>query len=51
MSQNLRVWSPAPVTILVLHGLNPSYNTLHVCPVKQAIFYKVGYFHTIISLS
>jgi len=46
--QNLRVSSPAPVTIEDPSGLIAKYNTLNVCPVKVAIFSIDGYFQTMI---
>lgn len=44
--QNLRVSSPAPVTIDDPSGLIAKYKTLKVCPVKVVIFSIEGYFHT-----
>lgn len=49
--QNLRVSSPAPVTIFSPSGLIARYSTLMLCPVKVAIFFIEGYFHTTIALS
>lgn len=46
--QNLKVSSPAPVTIYYPHGDIAKYNTLYVCPVNVAYFCKEGYFQTII---
>jgi hypothetical protein len=51
MFQNLKVSSPAPVTIDEPSGLIAKYKTLYVCPVSVAIFSIVGYFHTITWLS
>jgi hypothetical protein len=48
--QNLKVSSPAPVTIVSPLGFIARNRTRLVCPVKVVIFYNVGYFHTIISL-
>lgn len=48
--QNLNVSSPAPVTIVCPEGFIAKNNTRLVCPVNVATFYKLGYFHTIISL-
>jgi hypothetical protein len=48
MFQNLRVSSPAPVTIFWPHGLIERYKTLYEWPVKVATFYIDGYFQTII---
>lgn len=42
--QNLKVSSPAPVTIVYPSGDIDKYKTLYVCPVKSAIFSKEGYF-------
>ena len=46
--QNLRVSSPAPVTMFYPHGLIAKYRTLYVWPVKVITFFIDGYFHTII---
>jgi hypothetical protein len=48
--QNLRVSSPAPVTIVSPLGFIARNSTRLVCPVRVVIFYNVGYFHTTISL-
>jgi hypothetical protein len=48
--QNLRVSSPAPVTMVSPVGFIARNSTRLVCPVKVVIFYNVGYFHTTISL-
>lgn len=40
--QNLRVSSPAPVTIVFPSGLTAKYKTLNVCPVRTAILSIVG---------
>jgi hypothetical protein len=47
MFQNLRVSSPAPVTIEAPSGLIARYKTLNVWPVSVAIFSMEGYFQTI----
>jgi hypothetical protein len=44
--QNLRVSSPAPVTIDDPSGDIARYNTLKVCPVSVVIFSIDGYFQT-----
>jgi hypothetical protein len=44
MFQNLRVSSPAPVTIVSPSGDIDKYKTLDVCPVNSAILSIVGYF-------
>ncbi len=49
--QNLRVSSPAPVTMFYPSGLMLKYRTLYVCPVKVATFCIEGYFHMMIWLS
>lgn len=46
--QNLKVSSPAPVTMVYPEGFMARNKTLLVCPVSVVIFCKVGYFHTII---
>jgi hypothetical protein len=46
--QNLRVSSPAPVTIFYPHGLIARYSTLYECPVRVITFFIDGYFQTII---
>ncbi len=51
MFQNLKVSSPAPVTMVLPSGLIAKYNTRYVCPVKVAIFYILGYFQTLISFN
>ncbi len=38
------------MTIVLPSGLIARYNTRYVCPVRVAIFYILGYFHTLISL-
>jgi hypothetical protein len=48
--QNLKVSSPAPVTIVLPSGLIAKYSTLYVCPVKVATFSIFGYFQILISL-
>ena len=48
--QNLNVSSPAPVTIVCPEGFIAKNSTLLVCPVSVVTFYKLGYFHTMISL-
>jgi hypothetical protein len=48
--QNLRVSSPAPVTMVSPLGFIARNKTRLVCPVNVVIFYNVGYFHTTISL-
>ena len=48
--QNLRVSSPAPVTMVWPDGFIAKNNTRLVCPVKVVTFSKLGYFQTIISL-
>ncbi len=48
--QKRRVSSPAPVTIVCPDGFIAKNSTLLVCPVKVLTFYKLGYFHMIISL-
>ena len=46
--QNLKVSSPAPVTIVSPSGLMAKNNTLDVWPIKVVTFSKLGYFqHTI----
>ena len=46
--QNLKVSSPAPVTMLCPSGDIDRYRTLYVCPVNVATFCIEGYFQTII---
>lgn len=48
--QNLKVSSPAPVTIVVPYGFIARYSTLYVCPVKVSIFSILGIFQMLISL-
>ncbi len=48
--QNLSVSSPAPVTIVCPDGFIAKNNTRLVWPVSVVTFYKLGYFHTMISL-
>ncbi len=48
--QNLNVSSPAPVTIVCPDGFIAKNNTRLVWPVRVVTFYKLGYFHTMISL-
>lgn len=48
MFQNLKVSSPAPVTMVSASGDIAKYNTLVVWPVKIVIFSSEGYFHKII---
>ena len=47
--QNLRVSSPAPVTIVLPSGLMARYSTRKVWPVRVLIFYILGYFQMLIS--
>lgn len=47
--QNLRVSSPAPVTIVLPSGLIARYKTLNECPVNVLILSIFGYFHIFIS--
>ena len=44
--QNRSVSSPAPVTIVYPSGLTARYSTRKVCPVKDTIFFMLGYFHS-----
>ena len=46
--QNLRVSSPAPVTMFEPHGLMPRYRTRYEWPVSVVTFYIDGYFQTMI---
>lgn len=51
MLQNLKVSSPAPVTIVVPSGFIAKYKTLYVCPVNVSIFYIFGIVQTFISFN